>query len=138
MRGTVRRGVKVTVNPGLGGEFRVMARTPGLQKLLGGPSRNRTIDLSCERLVATASACEVQLFLPKDRQLGEAGSGEPVRQPALDGRSDDGGGEEGEAECDAHRAFAAALVQRDLGRAREGSGDQPLEPAPGFGDRLQQ
>jgi hypothetical protein len=49
-----------------------MARILGLQKLLGGPSRNRTVDLSCERLVATASACEVQLFL-------RIGSSEKVR-----------------------------------------------------------
>jgi hypothetical protein len=60
-----------SLSPGLGGEFRVMARIPGLQKLRGGPSRNRTVDLSCERLVATASACEVQLFLPQDGQLRE-------------------------------------------------------------------
>jgi hypothetical protein len=29
-------------------------------------------------------------------------------------------------------------VKRDFARAREPSGDQPVEPAPGFGDRLQQ
>ena len=56
-------------------------------------------------------------------------------QPPLDGCLDDGGGEESEAEGDAHRAFAAALVKGDLGRAREPSGDQPVEPEAGFGDR---
>jgi hypothetical protein len=30
-----------------------------------GPSRNRTIDLSLERLVAAASACDLQLFPPQ-------------------------------------------------------------------------
>ena len=48
---------------------------------------------------------------------------------------DDGRGEESEAEGDAHRAFAAALVKRDLGRTREPSGDQAVEPEAGFGDR---
>ena len=94
--------------------------------------------LRCERSGPGASACDLQLFLPKDRQLGEARSGEPVGQAAVDGCPDDGGREEGEAEGDAHRAFAAALVPGDLGRAREPSDDQPVKPEAGFGERLEQ
>jgi hypothetical protein len=48
-------------------------------KQLGALSRNRTVDLSCERFVATASACDLQLFLPSHGQLREAGSGQSVR-----------------------------------------------------------
>jgi hypothetical protein len=69
---------------------------------------------------------------PAIRGLSLLHDGPAVLMPALDGCPDDGGGEESEAKRDAHRAFAAELVKRDFARAREPSGDQPIEPQAGL------
>jgi hypothetical protein len=119
---------------GLGGEFRLVARIPGLQKTKSESNRRPLVRTPGSNIISLRGAAVPPTGWAAPRSL----TCQSVRQPAVDGRPDDGGGEESEAEGDAHRAFAAALVKRDLGCAREPSGDQPVEPAPGFGDRRQQ